>query len=322
MKKTFKILSLLIIIGISIVIIYGSYFYFFSDAPITKGVIEYREEYKKDLRLDLYLPTKSVYKKSPVVVFFHGGAWITGAKEALNFNRFKVSINQLRNDGYAIVSPNYTLARKNSPPFPNCIVDAFDALEWIELNSEKYNFDMNNIGVFGESAGAHIALMLAYSGNKFKPDSNARIKINYVIDAYGPSFLEGLFDMPRMDTLDMILEKLPEKIRKKVDLTEKLFGFDPYADSLRTITYMDNYSPINYVNKNAPPTLIIHGSNDRLVPLSQSEILKHSLDSLNVESRFHILKGVDHAFIGINSKQRSDVQKWIVEFVEKHTSVN
>lgn len=322
MKKTIKILLLLITIIIIIAVSYTIYFYFFSNAPITKGEVEYCEEYKKDLRLDLYMPTKLVYEKNPVVVFFHGGAWITGGKEALNFNRFKVAINQLRINGYAIVSPNYTLARKNSPPFPSCIIDAFDALEWIELNSKKYNFDMENIGFFGESAGAHIALMTAYAQNNFNEKEGSNFKINYVIDVYGPTYLHGLYNQPRIDSLTKFIDKLPEKIKDKVDIRERLFGFDPEKDSTRTINYMDKYSPINYADKNSPPTLIIHGISDRLVPVSQSQLLKQKLDSLGVETNLHELKGVDHALLGIDDDQKSNVQKWIVEFIEKHTSFN
>jgi dipeptidyl aminopeptidase/acylaminoacyl peptidase len=64
--------------------------------------------------------------------------------------------------------------------------------------------------------------------------------------------------------------------------------------------------------------LIIHGDSDRIVPVEQSTSLHAKLDSLAIENEIHLVKGVDHAFGKATSEQKSEVQKWIVEFIKRH----
>lgn len=317
MMKT-KFVKFLLAIIVVILILFGSIAYFFvsNDAPFINGEVIRKVEYKENLQLDIYSPTKLVYEKTPVVLFFHGGAWITGAKESINVNRFNGAINTLREKGYAVLSPNYTLAKKNKSPFPNCLNDAFDAINWVEYNSNEYNFDLNNVGLFGESAGAHIALMAAFAdGDKFSSNKN-NIKINYVVDAYGPTDLKKIYNMDALDSLYAFLERLPNRVQNRLNISHYLFGFDPETDTLKRNFFMKEYSPLNYLNTSSPPTLIIHGESDRLVPLEQSLLLKSALDSVNVKNEIHTLKNVDHAFRGANKQQKENIQKWIVDFIE------
>jgi acetyl esterase/lipase len=120
MKKRWKFLIFLIALagGSCIVLVY---FLVSNDAPIVVGNVVRNIEYKPGLKLDIYQPTTKVYDKAPVIVYVHGGAWIAGFKESLNFNRFNHAINTLRESGYAIVSVNYTLAQANKSPFPACL---------------------------------------------------------------------------------------------------------------------------------------------------------------------------------------------------------
>lgn len=315
-----KFVKFLIAIIVVIIILFGSIVYFIvaNDAPFIKGEVIRKVEYKDNFKLDIYSPTKLVYEKTPVVLFFHGGAWITGAKESINVNRFNGAINTLREKGYAVLSPNYTLAKKNKSPFPNCLNDAFDAINWIENNANEYNFDLNNVGLFGESAGAHIALMAAFAdGDKFSSNKN-NIKINYVVDAYGPTDLKKIYNMDALDSLYAFLERLPNRVQDRLNISHYLFGFDPETDTLKRNFFMEEYSPLNYLNTSSPPILIIHGESDRLVPLEQSLLLKSALDSVNVKNEIHTLKNVDHAFRGANKQQKENIQKWIVDFIENH----
>jgi acetyl esterase/lipase len=295
------------------------YFFISNDAPIIHGNVIHHIEYKTDLTLDLYLPTNQIYEKSPVVVFLHGGAWITGSKEAININRFNQAINVLRNLGYSIISPNYTLARNNKAPFPDCIIDAYDAMQWIKENAYEYNFDLKNIGIFGESAGAHIAMMSAYASPEVFNKHDLELPVlNYVVDVYGPSDLSKLYHMQSVDSISALLARLPDPLKECLDITQHLFGFDPDIETEKAKQFMTDYSPVEYVNHNAPPTLMIHGKEDQIVPMSQTLILKYRLDSSNISNELHILENVDHAFRGANQQQRSNVQEWIVNFIQRN----
>jgi acetyl esterase/lipase len=268
--------------------------------------------------LDIYFPTRLVYAKSPVVLYLHGGAWITGRKEAININRLNSAINTLRDLGYTIVAPSYTLAKRNKSPFPDCISDAFDALNWIEAHAGRYNFDAGNVGILGESAGAHIAMMTAFAGAEEFAPSPGSTKIRYVIDIYGPVDLERLYGSQTLDSVSTVLERLPDKISERLDFRELIFGFDPEEDSVRRINFLKTYSPIFYIKGGDLPVLIIHGSNDRIVPIEQSLLLQQKLDSLQMEYEIHVLDSVGHAFTGVSKEQKMQVQDWIVNFIKNY----
>ena len=78
------------------------------------------------------------------------------------------------------------------------------------------------------------------------------------------------------------------------------------------------YSPINYVNKEIPNTLIIHGNKDKVVPLYQSMLLKEKLKLMDIPVQLHVLDGVDHAFMNATPHQKAQTQKWITDFVIDH----
>ncbi len=294
------------------------YFFISNDAPIIAGQVIRNVEYKPGFKLDIYAPTQQVYEKTPVVIYIHGGAWISGIKEGLNFNRFNQAANALRESGFALVSINYTLAHTNKSPFPACINDAVDAVKWVHQNAALYNFDIDNVGLFGESAGAHIAMMVAYGDQISYSNDKPPVHFNYVLDIYGPNQLMGVYHTPTVDTLYSFLGKLPSRVQARLDIAKYIFGFDPKQDSIRAWQTMEKYSPYNLLTKSAPPTLIIHGDHDRIVPIDQSITLRHKLDSLHIENEMHIVKGADHAFVKATSAQKIELQQWIVEFIKRH----
>lgn len=295
-----------------------AYFLLTTEPPITQGEVLYSLEYKNGQTLDIYQPTKQVYDKTPVVFFIHGGAWIGGRKESINMTRFSGAVNMLRESGYAIISPEYTLAEEGKSPFPDCINDVTDAVEWARINAEIYNFDVNNFGIFGESAGGHIAMMNAFPDSVSYSERYQKADFTYVVDVYGPTQLEGIYHSKLADSLDVILTKLPETISTKFNVANYLFGFDPKTDTTRANTIMEMYSPVNYIGKNEPPVLIIHGTVDIVVPFEQSLTLIEKLGSMNIKTEFHSLENVNHGFIGISDGQLQNVQNWVVDFVKRN----
>ena len=315
LKRIFIFLLVLItLIGVGLV-----YFFYSSEAPITKGETIQNIEFKQAMTLDLYQPTQLKYDKSPLVLFFHGGAWIAGSKEVININRYHGAIKRLREDGYAIISANYTLASIEKSPFPASIDDAQDVVLWAQKNADKYKFDLNNMGVFGESAGAHIALLLAYSrAEETDKQLEAKNTIKYVVDVYGPTQLDSLYHMNMVDSLNAIIERVPESVRECINVTQHLFGFDPQEDSLRTLKFTNLYSPLSYIKHNNPPTLIIHGIEDRIVPIEQSQMLLEKLQNAKVPHEYYEIENMDHAFRGANKQQKEFVQLKIYDFIVKH----
>ena len=318
MKRFFKI----ILITVGLLFVGGSiYLYSFfkeNEAPILYGELDYNVEFKEEINLDVYQPTQKVYERSPVVIHFHGGAWVSGSKLSANNARFNGAINTLRDKGYAVVAPDYTLAESDHTPFPDCLIDALDAVAWVEEHAETHNFDLNNVGLMGESAGAHIAMMTAYDKSPaYSPTHQSSLTFDYVVNSYGPTELYQLYksQIPLIDSIEHMTENLPESIQKRFDIAQTLFGFDPAVDTVKAFNYTLPYSPYQQLDETAPPTLIIHGDADQVVPISQSYLLQTRLDSLKIPNEFHVLPGVDHAFRGATEEQKQMIQDWIAEYV-------
>ena len=119
-----------------------------------------------------------------------------------------------------------------------------NAVKFLRINSEKYNIDPDRIGVLGASAGGNLASMVALTDNfddEGYPEVSSKVKV--LVDMYGP--------------VDMLSHK---------DY-KNLFG---YTRAENPEIYK-KYSPLNYVGKNSPPTLLIHSNNDPTVSPTQSE---------------------------------------------------
>ncbi len=312
--KIFLLVLTLIIVSLVVALWYLQN----NNSPITNGAVTYNVAYKKGLHLDVYHPYQSQQSASPTVVFFHGGGWIGGTKEAINLNRFHTVVDQLRLAGYTILSVQYTLAGHKTSPFPNCIEDGQAVFGWIKANAAQYNLDLHQVGVFGESAGAHIAMMLAYD-RKFKIANENGMDIQYVVDVYGPSDLQLLTQAPMLDSLNYLLHQLPEKLQSSLEPSQYIFGFDPLEDSVKTAEFIQQYSPLTYVSDQAPATLIVHGTEDALVTIEHSIRLKDKLSALNVVYDTLFIPNTGHIFKDIENLDKQHMETKIIEFIQKQT---
>jgi acetyl esterase/lipase len=293
-------------------------FLLYTTAPIVEGNSEFNVAYSSEQSLDFYYPTKAVFQKSPLILFAHGGGWIVGNKESINFNRFNGAVEKLRAKGFALASPSYTLAKNGESPFPQNIKDLLDAIDWLKKNSDSYGIDTNKIGLFGESAGAHLSLMIALHAYADEHPHWSQPKIDYLIDVYGPSKMNDLYLSENVDSLYSYINQLPAILKEPLDIRKNLFGFDPQEDSIQTKKFMDMYSPFRFITEAMPPILIIHGTQDLIVPIKQSRDLKVRLDSFKLNYQYHELEGVNHAFIGATESQEDSIQDWISSFILSH----
>jgi acetyl esterase/lipase len=228
--------------------------------------VEYVEGGGKSRCLDLYAPDRSD-GALPVVVWIHGGGWKTGGKEM-------GPAPMLVPHGYAVASINYRLS--GEAPWPAQLDDCRAAIRWLRANAAKYNLDPNRIGVWGQSSGGHLAAMLGVTGDK-----DGRVQA--VCDWSGPQDLVEMFDL-KMRNPDGAMDQ---------PVIELLGG-----PGVATKQKAAEASPITHVTKEAPPFLIMHGDNDRLVPLKQSELLDAALRKAGVECKFVVVPGAGHVFGG------------------------
>ena len=287
---------------------------------VTLKDLTYKKADTAQHKLDIYLPQKSE-KKSPVLIFVHGGGWVGGSKsfpEGYYMNDFILKFVQ---EGYAVVSITYTLLNDKTH-FPAPVEDCKEAIRWIRANSVKYNFDDSNIGLWGASAGAHIGMLAAFSdedqfsGNSNFPNYSA--KVNYVIDYFGPADLNGLFRTETAGFKIFLFKLFFPKIYKMRN--NMIFGFtalDIKKDKKEAISRLKLYSPVSYVNKNTVPTLIIHGTKDKIVPFKESEHLKEILDENKIENELVPIKDGDHGLH--NASGHALMLQKTVDFAKAHT---
>ncbi len=243
--------------------------------------LSYLDKNSKDSKdesqlLDLYIPTKPTAGSVPLIVFIHGGAWLQGDKsEARDLAML------LAQAGFATASINYRLSQQ--APFPAQIEDCKNAIRYLRAHAMEYGYDGNKIGVWGVSAGGHLAALLGTLSTSDPPallpnDSG----VQAVCDWCGPT--------------DLISVAKQAGSRTKIDYDS---ASGPVAKLLGGLVTEKKElameaSPINYVTKGDPPILIVHGDIDDLVPFAQSEEFAAKLKAAGVPSKLVTVKGAGH----------------------------
>lgn len=318
-KKQLIIIGILLAVAGLIPVLFTTWFLVEKEPPISKGKVSFHVHYTEagtfEQSLDIYKPTQRTMEPSPVVMFLHGGAWLTGDKLEINMNRFNGAINNLRAHGFTIIAPNYTVAITGTSPFPDCVHDVYHAIEWTREHKDSLGVNMDDFTLMGESAGAHLAMLCAYASPADFDLDYTKVEAARVINVSGPSDLYTLYHSGKIDTANAIINRFPDHIQDKIDLPEILLGFDPSKSDSATKSFASRYSPTTYLDANAPPTLIIHGTKDVVVPKSQSDSLAILLNDNKVFFETHYLENVNHAFFGASKNQKDSVQSWISDFV-------
>ena len=226
------------------------------------------------LRLDLMVPTKG-QGPYPVVIVIHGGAWRHGDK--LEVRPFML---KLAERGFASVSPEYRLAPEN--PFPAAVHDLKEVVRWVKLNARERLLDAKHIGAYGQTAGAHLALMLGVTSDEdglekpMKPTavtattiaSRPDSRVQAVVSVFGPTDLaaDDLTPLSRQ----LISDFLNSPPSTNLDLARKA-------------------SPLTYVTRDDPPILLFHNRGNVDIPFTQAEKLKSALEKVGNLGRLEMV---------------------------------
>ena len=241
--------------------------------------------YKKyeDITLNLDFYPSQILGKRPCIIVIHGGSWSTGdSRQIPELNSL------LTTKGYNVVSINYRKAPKYKTPAP--IEDLKNAMNFLRQHSDSLQIDTNNFVLLGRSAGAQVALLAAYSLR----DSS----IKGVIDFYGPADMVWGYSMPT-NPLVMDSQKVMENY---IGGTYKEVP-QKFADC----------SPLEFVDKHSPPTLMIHGENDVLVAYDHSRRLKEKLQQKGVKHFWLQLPWATHGFDYIQNGPGGQLANFSIE---------
>ncbi|MGZ5247417.1 MAG: alpha/beta hydrolase fold domain-containing protein [Flavitalea sp.] len=267
----------------------------FPKGTILHGNIPYNNDTISKRLLDIYLPA-GAKGKIPLIIFVHGGAWFVNDKYA-DIGYMKKTVSEIISSGYALASIDYRFSTQ--AVFPAQMQDCNRAISFLVDNADKYGFDTNKIAVMGFSAGGHLASLMGLSKNDnieafFMPQTNKSFNFKAVIDFYGPA---ELILFPGNND-----PKSPESI---------LIGATP----LSRPDLAKAASPVNYVNKNDPPFLIIHGEKDDMVSPKQSMLLSSWMNIAGVPNELVIVKDAPHYGEMFDT---DEVRNKVIGFLKKH----
>jgi len=289
--------------------------------------IVYKHADNVDIALDVYEPPGEAPR--PAMLYFHGGALMRGSKRMNDMHR-----DRFINWGYALVSANYRLAPEAKwPAFRD---DMLDAHRWVLNNAAEYNIDPQRIGVFGDSAGGYLSLLL---GALARPRPRVVVPFSGYGDVAGPWYSEpDAFYLSRKS-------EDPDKVRKSISATvltecadalkgafyrycrqhglwpKEVIGFHP---SERPDIF-EQACPERLVTPDYPPTFLMHGTNDTDVPFARAESMYDALQRNGVESALAAIEGGPHGCIhkqvnwpGPDEPQVSAALNDLREFLESH----
>jgi len=239
--------------------------------------IPFKETPQGPLLLDAYRPAGAT-APAPLVVMIHGGAWHRGGRFENGLTRWA---GYLASAGFAVVSIDYRLAPETA--YPDSFADCVDAVDWAIEHAEALGADPTRIGLWGDSAGAHLALLLGtsqtrsdYAGPRLRADASC---IRGIVAWYPPTDLVALFEVER-------------KAHDAPAMTVGFVGVEPHEDPDRWRLA----SPIEQAHAGTPPTLILHGTNDMLVPHAQALAYTARLEAHGAEHELHVVEGGVHGF--------------------------
>jgi acetyl esterase/lipase len=240
--------------------------------------IPYVENGSPNQVLDIYLPEQPSDKPLPLMIWIHGGAWMAGSQA-------NPPVLFLVNKGFAVASIQYRFS--SQARWPAQAHDCKAAVRFLRANAAKYNFDPDRFAVGGDSAGGHLAAFVGTSGDVKDIEGElgnpgASSRVHAVVDWFGPTDLTLMAQQsgPR----SMIQHDSPNS-------PESVLLGGPVQERKELAS---TANPLTYIDKDDPPFLIMHGDNDQLVPLGQSEILAEALKKAGVDATFKTLPGAGH----------------------------
>ena len=247
----------------------------------------YKVTEEQNLYLDIYYP-KEIKKgeKLPVIFYTHGGGWAAGSKHGAANASFKKVHTALLEKGFCVVSVGYRLWKKGGKvTMRDCVIDSKDGLRYLSKHSKKLGLDTNRFFSFGDSAGGHLAQMLLLSAPgdlKGDPDlAEYRYKMVAGVSWYGPCDFEktSLFNH---NNSPKFKDRFGPRIVK------------PDTKPEEQLSLYKEMSPINYLEKNSPPLLMIQGDKDSTIPVKHAYYMAKKAEEIGAPVKTLIVKNAGH----------------------------
>ncbi|MHC5032715.1 MAG: alpha/beta hydrolase [Planctomycetota bacterium] len=265
------------------------------------------------LTMDIFRPRKD--PSGSAIVFVASAGWFSGKRVI-----WPAWYRRLVRRGHTVFAvmhgsqPKYTI--------PEMIPDIHRAVRYIRHHAKQLDIDPNRIGIMGASAGGHLSLLLATdakSGKGGDPVDGTSSRVQAVAAFYPPT------DFLNWGAEGINVSKLPVHKRFKPPFDFRRFDtetglYERVKDTAERDKVLKEASPAHHVSPDDPPTLLIHGDRDFLVPLQQSRRMVKLLEKANVPVKLIVKEGAAHGWRGVE-KELDVIADWFVQRLGKKTPV-
>jgi len=263
--------------------------------------VTYRTINNWDATLDIIRP-RQTSTPTPAVLFFHGGGWTGGSKDA-----GLLAALPYAEMGYAVINVAYRLSSVSLAPA--AVEDARCALRWVYRNAKQYNIDLNRLVLTGQSAGGHLALItgmltedvgldLGCPGDRGAgPFNTDPLKVAAIVNWYGITDVREMLAGPNRRAYAVMW-----------------LGGQPNREQIAT-----QVSPLTYVRPGLPPVITIHGDADPTVPYTQAQRLHDALQKAGVTHQLVTVPKGGHGGFSVDEYLRTLTA--VRAFLTRHVGV-
>jgi acetyl esterase/lipase len=268
----------------------------------TEDVI-YGRKYGTALTMDIFKPRRDANGLG--VIFVVSGGWVS-SHEGVSGRLIEPMVER----GYTV----FAVVHGSQPKFtiPEILQDLNRAVRFIRSHAKDYAIDPDRLGIYGGSAGGHLSLMQGTAGDEGDPkakDPTDRVssRVQAVAGFFPPTDFLNYGKEGEVALGNGILEGFPAPFDFH-ELDPKRKKFVAVADDAEIRKIGQKISPLYHVSPDDPPSLIIHGDADKLVPMQQAESIVAKFKEAGVEAKLVVKPGAGHGW--------PDIPKDLVQFAD------
>lgn len=271
----------------------------------------YHRKFGTALTFDVFTPKEGA--NGAAIIYAVSGGWFS-SHAAVNAAFYQEFLKR----GYTV----FAVVHGSNPKFtiPEVLEDMHRAVRFIRSHAQEYHIDPDRIGIAGGSAGGHLSLMQGMAGDKGNTGSKDPIertssRVQAVACFFPPTdFLN--YGKPGEDAIGRGILVNFKAAFDFQEFDKDAKKFVPITDEARIKDLGRQISPITHVTSDDPPTLIIHGDADKLVPIQQAEIIVAKLKEVGVPAELVVKKGASHGWPNL-LKDMSILADWFDKHLGK-----
>ncbi|MCC7333794.1 MAG: alpha/beta hydrolase [Pirellulaceae bacterium] len=262
------------------------------EVQITPDVV-YGHKLGLAMTFDVFTPAENA--NGAAALFMVSGGWYSSWSPP---EKMQQSVRPLTDKGFTV----FTVRHGSSPKFSisEAVADVRHSVRFIRMNADRFQIDPQRIGVFGMSAGGHLSLMLGTASDEGDPE--AKDPVDRVSDR-----VQAVVAYVAPTDLRIMAQDAPDRL--------PVYAQFPALQIDMAVAEVD--SPIIHVTADDPPTLLLAGTKDELVPVSHSRNIKALFDKVGVESELIEFPEAGHGFQGADAEQATAA---MVDWFAKHLS--